>query len=705
MGRSVALLDVDHTLLFDDRLNTKLLDSLKEKGVNDLFLFTDMMLKKSGIEDREKLIANLKARGFKVHGVITPLDLVWDKIPAEKAAPFRDYVFKHGPQRLFGNDFDSFLNSDELRHEYSFAPDSLNRSMSDVSCGIAYKEGIDAYAQLKDGHASIPNSIAERSEVAKILGDHIAHQAGYEHTKGLLLDAFLQNKPEWVSNIIIADDNQHVITSIAQYKEKHQPKLPISAIHVTNENLEKTAYQNKIHEHLRADPSYRAKLQIIQKIDKHINHLKRFNLFLSGSKAKINAFSRLKEDILAADFSRQTMEHVIDDWMNRKDFINTATKEKATNAQVLSQQRNIFKAEYRNKDTSSQEFVQQLLSKKEMKVALIDIDGCLVQNNQLNPEIIKRIKEENYDQVILFTQRAKFLQIGQISRKYILDDVKPSSQDIVTTEDAVQALQKQLGQEVMVSTSIDQYFGEPLQYYETSLKYFEQELKQDCQKHEEGFDQKKFNRYVSEELSILRQELQINDATMPPVEYFPQKKDEQYKVLLNHLKQMNPSANISIDFFDDRKANLAEVIQAKNIDIKPNCFIVHDQNIQSLFKVHQYAHFTDQQSKGRFHFFDVKTDATKHYKHDYQNLKGDYLKSQILSDYKKQLEATCSEDEVKNIKEKFKRTEEYKILAAAQGLFTKMTGIQTSSVRAVEKMAEDRISELYSGLKLTSHAS
>ncbi|QEY49923.1 hypothetical protein [Legionella longbeachae] len=256
MGKSLALLDVDHTLLFDDRLNMNLLDSLKERDIKDLYLFTDMTLKQSDMKDRKELIEKLEALGFNVLGVITPLDLVWDKVPAEEAEEFRAFVCKKGPKKLCGNDFNIFLNTEEVTSSYSFASTALNRPMKEVAFGIAYKEGMQSYLAGKNENEPIPNHIFERSYVAKILGDHIAQQAGYAHTKGLLLDAFMQNKPEWVSNIIIADDNQNVITSIAQYREKNQPTTPISAIHVNNEKVNKTFYQDAISNHLESDPLY-----------------------------------------------------------------------------------------------------------------------------------------------------------------------------------------------------------------------------------------------------------------------------------------------------------------------------------------------------------------------------------------------------------------------------------------------------------------
>ena len=45
MPKPVALLDVDHTLLFgDSNLNMNLLSSLKKRNIKDIYLLTDMTI-------------------------------------------------------------------------------------------------------------------------------------------------------------------------------------------------------------------------------------------------------------------------------------------------------------------------------------------------------------------------------------------------------------------------------------------------------------------------------------------------------------------------------------------------------------------------------------------------------------------------------------------------------------------------------------
>lgn len=201
------------------------------------------------------------------------------------------------------------------------------------------------------------NINADRSRVAKLLADHKAERNGYSHTKGMLLGAFIKNKPSWVSNIIIADDNDHVIQSINQYKEKNRPTIPICAITVKKDNSMKQADYNKI---IQEDTSYPyiVREKMVQEIDEHIRHLKRSNIFLSSPKAKITAFETLKTNLIKADLSKTDVQQVIEQWEKNKSTFKNKKNECVDIKQVLSQHRNPFKSEYRTKETSSQEIVR-----------------------------------------------------------------------------------------------------------------------------------------------------------------------------------------------------------------------------------------------------------------------------------------------------------------------------------------------------------
>ena len=83
------------------------------------------------------------------------------------------------------------------------------------------------------------------------------------------------------------------------------------------------------------------------------------------------------------------------------------------------------------------------------------------------------------------------------------------------------------------------------------------------------------------------------------------------------------------------------------------------------------------------------------FKNRYQKYTGDYLKSQILEDLKKQIQDTSSKEELDALKEKVKTSYEYDVLKTGQGWFTQTFGIKTSSVDALDSMFEQQEMYLY----------
>lgn len=78
----------------------------------------------------------------------------------------------------------------------------------------------------------------------------------------------------------------------------------------------------------------------------------------------------------------------------------------------------------------------------------------------------------------------------------------------------------------------------------------------------------------------------------------------------------------------------------------------------------------------------------------YQKLRGDALKTALLCDFKDSLSEINNADELEETIKDFKEiggevTPEYKILAAGQDRFTRMFGIKTSSIAALEAICDD----------------
>lgn len=103
-----------------------------------------------------------------------------------------------------------------------------------------------------------------------------------------------------------------------------------------------------------------------------------------------------------------------------------------------------------------------------------------------------------------------------------------------------------------------------------------------------------------------------------------------------------------------------------------------------------YAHRVSTPLENRAHDYEVNSSKFKNLKEQFQDLKGDYLKSKILENLKSRIENVSSKDELKELKKEIMSSDEYKVLNTGQGLFTKITGIKTSSVKALDAMINEQ---------------
>jgi hypothetical protein len=323
--RTVALLDVDHTLLFEDAahkpiLNQSLLDSLKAQEIFDIFLFTDMIFSNQSMIERKGLIKKLQAQDFRVHGVITPGDLVWNRLPEIEAK----FLSENYQEKLSGEKFAEFINAQKrlpltqhIISDKNFISDQekLGQAFAEADC--LFREGIKSEIESTsnsnpaDIHiindiretrigrvieqffsngdlpstSYLPPNLITKSKIAKALADYLSEKANnglneQNHTKGLLLELFLLQKPEWVDDILIADDHYGVINTIAQFKPvkltgetpvitmlpiPHQNKKPLVAdyykkIWQLHQNLSSLIEKlDKYNPSLKADPTTKRK--------------------------------------------------------------------------------------------------------------------------------------------------------------------------------------------------------------------------------------------------------------------------------------------------------------------------------------------------------------------------------------------------------------------------------------------------------------
>lgn len=361
MSRPVALLDFDHTLVFHDELNRDLLDSLKRKGITDLYLFTDMVFNQYYLRDRETYIQKLRAEGFTVHGVITPSDLSWSRLNKEEAPEIYraiDAESMHLKERVKSKTelFESLnLFLDELESDYPSLKEARVHSTTQEMFGVSYDEARQIYITNK-GHLKeedeLPEGVFQRSKAIKFLADLSAMHHGYKDGKALMLDLFLKNKPDWVSSIIIADDKDSVIESVKDYIDRNKPEIPITTIHVTQKSMGLDFYDTKLES-----------FEVLNRIDMHIDKLEKSNrnIFLVNPNAKIRAMQMLRESIFQASHAENSLScrDVIEQWEKSMRFMDYTNKTVDVST-VIGTPRNIFVSQSSNKETSTQTFIREL---------------------------------------------------------------------------------------------------------------------------------------------------------------------------------------------------------------------------------------------------------------------------------------------------------------------------------------------------------
>lgn len=237
--RSVALLDVDHTLLFSlDTINLDLLQSLLNHQILDIYLFTDMVFSKSGIKDRTQLITRLEAMGFVVHGTITISDVLWSQLDPAECSKFYDALTEGYHGSFIGNRFKIVMS--ELLGSGAF-PNICNALRSGTSIG---KPG-EAFADASQVHEQVDvKAINTKSYVAKILADIIQDNKKMKSPKGLMFELFHSHLPDWVSDIVVADDRVDVIDTVNNIQSACP--VPVLTIHVTDIAMGNEFYNDRL---------------------------------------------------------------------------------------------------------------------------------------------------------------------------------------------------------------------------------------------------------------------------------------------------------------------------------------------------------------------------------------------------------------------------------------------------------------------------
>jgi hypothetical protein len=218
--RPVALFDIDATVLNlhpdsnHQVLNEALLDAYLELGITDLYMFTNMDMKTleteytPGLElamRRPDIIAALQAKGFRVHGVITPADVGYNK---ELGAAYTD---------LYLPQYERFKRG------------KLNEKTS-----LEDEEMLAAHASFKRGKNE---AIRQLSALADTLSPTEQSPGTPYHAdksfniKGILYKYTREKLPDWVGQVFYADDELSCTNTVKFVHDKlRTDKLVITEV-------------------------------------------------------------------------------------------------------------------------------------------------------------------------------------------------------------------------------------------------------------------------------------------------------------------------------------------------------------------------------------------------------------------------------------------------------------------------------------------
>ena len=126
---------------------------------------------------------------------------------------------------------------------------------------------------------------------------------------------------------------------------------------------------------------------------------------------------------------------------------------------------------------------------------------------------------------------------------------------------------------------------------------------------------------------------------------------------------------------------------------KPAARPIEPAKVKKELSGTHYDYQTDSNAKGRYHALEANLDKCKELKGQYVGQKGDHLKSSILLYFKTEIEK-CTKENLKARVDELKESPQYKVIAKGQGYTTKLFGLETSSVKAFNKMVEEKKKDL-----------
>lgn len=397
MGKTLMLLDVDHSFLLGDHpeddgaLNMNIIKTMHAYNIKEAYLFSDMLLDKT--LDRYRLIQVAAKYGIKILGIITPCDLFWNTITVEDAKKFYEYNQKKN--RYFDGRKEAMQECINANLDLkSIAIAAKNYSPGDQSLGLAYRKAeedlkpkiAEAEKQRQEIELKtkrvVPRKLSDlavkpvaedlriKAIVTKTFTDF--HSYNYPHPKGLMLDMVLCNFPD--SDIIVIDDNEKVKRTVNTFA----PVSPIAALpKITMIHLPAKGRDDLMHYTQHMEQHYgRETLYYVQEIKKHIEQLTADKGILNTDASnKIQVLNDLLDEFLTVappNMSPKTAYTILNEVLAKT---YTVGSEQITGRKILNMQRNLFVPSLSFFKTSTVNLIEDLLKKaqeKEENLAAID---------------------------------------------------------------------------------------------------------------------------------------------------------------------------------------------------------------------------------------------------------------------------------------------------------------------------------------------
>lgn len=212
---------------------------------------------------------------------------------------------------------------------------------------------------------------------------------------------------------------------------------------------------------------------------------------------------------------------------------------------------------------------------------------------------------------------------------------------------------------------------------------------------------------------VAKQHISPTQDILPKFEALTQElKDikNKYDRVMEHKKEVDKKygyIDSSLDYFAKQiskaKDPSAQLITTETI-LNGEHYKKTKEDVTKLFLGYEHANIGSPQRDHKYqvtadNFKDShKANITQNFKERFKEIQGDQLKTQILMQFKSDINSLSTADEIKDFVKKFKASNEFKILDTAQGSFTRgahnlglSSLIKTDSVKAMDKIIDEAL--------------